>query len=151
MGKLHLIGGEKGGVGKSLTARLLGQYLIDKELPFMGFDSDQSHGTFSRFYPEYTAAVDVSTYESLDAIIDAMESNPEMNIVVDLAAQTFDRLNKWLVESDGFTLFEELGYTTYYWHVMDDGADSSYLLDQNAGSIGYRTNPVCGGGEFGPG
>ena len=28
---IHFIGGEKGGVGKSLTARVLAQYMIDKE------------------------------------------------------------------------------------------------------------------------
>ncbi|CUB04628.1 nucleotide-binding protein [Marinomonas fungiae] len=50
MGKVHFVGGEKGGVGKSMTARLLAQYYIDKELPFLGFDCDASHGTFSRFY-----------------------------------------------------------------------------------------------------
>ena len=33
MANIHLIGGEKGGVGKSLVARILAQYLIDKELP----------------------------------------------------------------------------------------------------------------------
>ena len=30
MGQIHFIGGEKGGVGKSFTARLLAQYFIDR-------------------------------------------------------------------------------------------------------------------------
>ena len=34
MGKVHFIGGEKGGVGKSMTARVLAQYYIDHERPF---------------------------------------------------------------------------------------------------------------------
>ena len=34
MTNIHLLGGEKGGVGKSLVARLLAQYLIDhSQLP----------------------------------------------------------------------------------------------------------------------
>ena len=41
---IHLIGGEKGGVGKSMVARLLAQYLIDQSIPFLGFDTDKSHG-----------------------------------------------------------------------------------------------------------
>lgn len=41
MNKIHLIGGEKGGVGKSVVARLLAQYFIDKEIPFVGFDTDR--------------------------------------------------------------------------------------------------------------
>jgi cellulose biosynthesis protein BcsQ len=38
---IHLIGGEKGGVGKSVVARLLAQYLIDRQMPFLGFDTDR--------------------------------------------------------------------------------------------------------------
>lgn len=32
MAHIHFIGGEKGGVGKSLVARILAQYLIDVDL-----------------------------------------------------------------------------------------------------------------------
>ncbi len=42
--KIHLIGGEKGGVGKSMVARLLAQYFIDHAMPFVGYDTDRSHG-----------------------------------------------------------------------------------------------------------
>ena len=41
MANIHLIGGEKGGVGKSVVARVLAQYMIDKDIPFVGFDTDQ--------------------------------------------------------------------------------------------------------------
>ena len=30
MARIHMIGGEKGGVGKSLVARILAQYFIDR-------------------------------------------------------------------------------------------------------------------------
>ena len=46
---IHLIGGEKGGVGKSLVARILAQYMIDRAIPFVGFDTDRSHGALLRF------------------------------------------------------------------------------------------------------
>jgi len=48
MSSLNFIGGEKGGVGKSVVARVLAQYFIDNELPFTGFDTDRSHTTFTR-------------------------------------------------------------------------------------------------------
>ena len=44
MAHIHFIGGEKGGVGKSLVARVLAQCLIDRNLPFLGFDTGRSHG-----------------------------------------------------------------------------------------------------------
>ena len=71
MAHIHFIGGEKGGVGKSLVARLLAQYLIDHEQPFLGFDTDRSHGALMRFYAGYASPIVVDQYESLDAIIEA--------------------------------------------------------------------------------
>ena len=41
MPSINFIGGEKGGVGKSVTARALAQYFIDKGVPFTGFDTDR--------------------------------------------------------------------------------------------------------------
>ena len=41
MANIQLIGGEKGGVGKSVVARVLAQYMIDKNIPFVGFDTDR--------------------------------------------------------------------------------------------------------------
>ena len=67
MANIHLIGGEKGGVGKSLVSRLLAQYMIDKELPFLGFDTDRSHGALMRFYAGFASPVLVDRFENLDA------------------------------------------------------------------------------------
>ena len=50
MPHIHFIGGEKRGVGKSPVARALAQHLIDHERPFLGFDTDQSHGALMRSY-----------------------------------------------------------------------------------------------------
>lgn len=129
MSNVHFIGGEKGGVGKSMTSRLLAQYLIDAGKPFIGLDSDQSHGTFSRFYSEFAWPLIIDDYDSLDQLIILAQENPESDLIVDLAAQTSIRLGKWIDESDALALFQELGSQVYLWHVMDDGADSVNLLN----------------------
>ncbi len=128
MSNVHFIGGEKGGVGKSMTSRLLAQYYIDRKRPFLGFDSDASHGTFSRFYGEFASPVIVGEDDSLDGILEAGESNPDHDLIIDLAAQTATRLGEWIEETDVFGLLDEMGYQVYLWHVMDDGADSIDLL-----------------------
>jgi hypothetical protein len=128
MANIHLVGGEKGGVGKSLVARLLAQYLIDKELPFLGFDTDRSHGALMRFYAGFASPVVVDRYEALDAIIEAAVAQPDRRILVDLAAQTIEPLAKWMAESGVFELASEAGFSLYYWHVMDNGKDSVDLL-----------------------
>jgi hypothetical protein len=129
MGNIHFIGGEKGGVGKSMTSRLLAQYLIDAEKSFIGLDSDQSHGSFTRFYADYSFPLVVSDFDSLDKLVILAEENPESDLIIDLAAQTSVPLGQWIEESDGLGLLQELGNQVYLWHVMDDGADSVQLLD----------------------
>ena len=114
MANIHFIGGEKGGVGKSVVA----QHLIDKNLPFLGFDTDRSHGSLLSFYSAYASPVVVDRYESLDMIVEAANENPDKRILVDLAAQTREPLVKWMDESGMLEAAGELGFALQYWHVM---------------------------------
>jgi hypothetical protein len=125
---IHLIGGEKGGVGKSLMARVLAQYMIDRQLPFLGFDTDRSHGALMRFYSAYASPIEINKVESLDAIVEAAVDQPGRRIMVDLAAQTHDSLANWMEEAGVVSLADEMGMKIYYWHVMDTGKDSVDLL-----------------------
>ncbi len=141
MANIHFIGGEKGGVGKSVVARVLAQYLIDKELPFLGFDTDRSHGALMRFYAGYASAVLVDRYEALDAMVEAAVAQPDRRILIDLAAQTHDPLVKWMDESGVLDAADEMGFAIHYWHVMDAGKDSvdllKRLLDRFGGRLRY--------------
>jgi hypothetical protein len=141
MSNIHFIGGEKGGVGKSLVARVLAQYMIDKQLPFLGFDTDRSHGALMRFYAGYASPVLVDRYEALDAIVEATVDQPERRILVDLAAQTHEPLVRWMDDSGVLNLVDEMQSSIYYWHVMDSGKDSvdllKRLLDRFGPSLKY--------------
>lgn len=142
MTHIHLIGGEKGGVGKSLAARLLAQYFIDRQWPFLGFDSDKSHGALLRFYADYTSPVVIDRYESLDSIIESAGADRERRVLVDLAAQTQAALNQWMDESDLLALAAELELGIRYWHVMDAGRDSVDLLRGLLDRFGDRLDYV---------
>lgn len=142
MANIHFIGGEKGGVGKSLVSRLVAQYLIDKELPFLGFDTDRSHGALLRFYAGFASPVLVDRYEALDSIIEAAVEQPDRRLLVDLAAQTHDPLVKWMDESGVLDMAAESGFTITYWHVMDSGRDSVDLLKKLLDRFGARLNYV---------
>jgi hypothetical protein len=128
MSQIHFIGGEKGGVGKSLVARVLAQYFIDHDLPFLGFDTDRSHGALMRFYSGFASPVLVDHYEALDAIMEAAVEQPQRRILVDLAAQTHDPLVRWMDDSGVLNLADEMSVKIHYWHVMDAGKDSVDLL-----------------------
>ena len=142
MANIHFIGGEKGGVGKSLVSRLVAQYLIDKELPFLGFDTDRSHGALLRFYAGFASPVLIDRYEALDSIIEAAVEQPDRRILVDLAAQTHDPLVTWMDESGVLDMAAESGFTVTYWHVMDSGRDSVDLLKKLLDRFGPRLNYV---------
>jgi len=142
MANIHFIGGEKGGVGKSLVSRLVAQYLIDKELPFLGFDADRSHGALLRFYAGFASPVLIDRYEALDSIIEAAVEQPDRRILVDLAAQTHDPLVQWMDESGVLDMAAESGFTITYWHVMDSGRDSVDLLKKLLDRFGARLNYV---------
>ncbi|MBN8492937.1 MAG: mobilization protein [Burkholderiales bacterium] len=139
---VHLIGGEKGGVGKSLMSRLLAQYFIDHDIPFLGFDTDRSHGSLMRFYAGYASPVLIDRYEALDTIIESCVDQPGRRVLVDLAAQTHEPLTKWMDESGVLDLADVSGLAIHYWHVMDSGRDSVDLLKRLLDRFGHRLRYV---------
>ncbi len=139
---IHFIGGEKGGVGKSLVSRLIAQQLIDRGIPFTGFDTDRSHGALMRFYAEYASPALVDSFEALDAIMENAVEKPGQRVLVDLAAQTHDALAKWMDESGVLELAVETGVAVNYWHVMDAGRDSVDLLARLLDRFGDRLRYV---------
>lgn len=142
MANVHLIGGEKGGVGKSLVSRLLAQYFIDRGRPFKGYDSDKSHGALLRFYADYAQPVIVDSYAALDAVIEAATLAPDERVLVDLAAQTHLFLTRWIDDSGLIDVAADLGISLVYWHVMDSGRDSVDLLRKLLDQFGNRMRLV---------
>jgi hypothetical protein len=142
MSRIHFIGGEKGGVGKSMVSRLMAQYFIDHGVPFAAFDTDKSHSTLRRFYGDYAQPVHVQAYESLDRIVETAIEMPGRRVLVDLAAQTHEALLRWMDESGVLDLADVSGIVVQYWHVMDAGRDSVDLLQRLLDRFGQRLQYV---------
>jgi hypothetical protein len=140
--QIHLIGGEKGGVGKSMVSRLLAQYFIDHEMPFVGFDTDRSHSSLMRFYADYASSALVDRYEALDRIVESAVEQPGRRVLVDLAAQTHEPLVRWMDESGVLDMADLSGIAINYWHVMDSGRDSVDLLKRLLDRFGQRVHYV---------
>lgn len=138
MGHIHFVGGEKGGVGKSLVARLLAQYFIDHNQRFLGFDSDRSHGALMRFYSGFASPVALDQPDGLDAAFEAAAADPDQRVLVDLAAQTHSALARWIDDGGVLELTQELSLPLTYWHVMDNGRDSVDLLHALLDRYGAR-------------
>ena len=146
MKSLNFIGGEKGGVGKSLISRVLAQYFIDHHKPLTGFDTDRSHASFKRFYQDYASRVVVDTYEGLDLIVadfeDCADQQTDKHVIVDLAAQTAEPLARWVRDSDLLGLLAEMDVKVNFWHVADGGKDSADLLGRLIDTYGDNSNYI---------
>ena len=136
MSTIHFIGGEKGGVGKSVVARLCAQYCIDRSLPFTAVDADGSHGALLRFYGTYTRPVDLTRYESVDEIMALAAEHPR--VLVDLPAQSERPLTAWLAEGGVVELASESDIRLVFWHVIDDGKDAITTLERLFARHGER-------------
>jgi len=142
VGTIHFIGGEKGGVGKSLVARILAQYFIDHGQAFLGFDCDRTHGALLRFYSSYASPVAIDDYQGLDRLVELAVAEPGRRILVDLAAQSQQPLSRWMTDSRLLELLPELNISLLYWHVMDNGFDSVELLRRLLDDFGQRLKLV---------
>jgi hypothetical protein len=127
MSTIHFVGGEKGGVGKSVVARLLAQYCIDRSIPFAALDADGSHGALLRHYAEYTRPVDLFRLESADEIL-ATALDEHRRVIVDLPAQSERALAAWIAEAGVLDMAREAEVSIVFWHVMDDGKDAVITL-----------------------
>ncbi|ANG64614.1 mobilization protein MobD [Marinobacterium aestuarii] len=139
MSSIHFIGGEKGGVGKSVLSRLLSQYFLDRGQPYLGLDADQSHATLSRFYPQYTRPVNLDSFDSIDQIME-FATEGEQQILIDLPAQSERFLDRWIDENGVLDMCAELQIPLLYWYIVDDGLDSVALLETFLAKYGSRMN-----------
>lgn len=129
MSQIHFVGGEKGGVGKSVVARLLAQYWIDRGRAFAGVDGDASHGALVRHYADFSHFVDLTSSESADQILDRALGS-ERRVLVDLPAQSVRSLDAWLDGANVLGLARELGTPITFWHVTDGGFASVTQLER---------------------
>lgn len=129
MSQIHFVGGEKGGVGKSVVARLLAQYWIDRGRPFAGVDGDASHGALVRHYGDFSQFVDLTSSESADQILDRA-LGAERRVLVDLPAQSARSLEAWLSGANVLGLARELSTPITFWHVTDGGFASVTQIER---------------------
>ncbi|HYQ01433.1 MAG TPA: hypothetical protein VER96_22325 [Polyangiaceae bacterium] len=137
MSHIHFVGGEKGGVGKSVVARLLAQWFIDRALPFAAVDGDLSHGALVRMYADYSQPVDLANPESADQIVDRA-LGADRRVLVDLPAQSVRTLHNWLSEANVFAFAKEAGIRMSFWHVTDGGFASVGEIERSLDLFGDR-------------
>ncbi len=139
--QIHFVGGEKGGVGKSVVARLLAQYWIDRGRAFAGVDGDASHGALVRHYGDFSHFVDLSSSESADQILDRA-LGADRRVLVDLPAQSARSIDAWVDGANVLGLARELGTPITFWHVTDGGFASVMQLERALNRYGTHVAHV---------
>jgi len=94
--RLVFVTGDKGGVGKSFTARTLVQHHLDTNRPCHAYDIDPVNPTLHQYYPENTIRLNLEEPGALDQIRNDLEFN--QLLLVDCAARSLHELDGWFRE-----------------------------------------------------
>jgi len=128
-------------VGKSVVARLLAQWMIDRGRALAAVDCDGSHGVLLRHYAEFTQPADLSSSASVDQIVDRA-LGAERDVIVDLPAQSARALEAWLIDANVLPFAREMGVGVTYWHVCDGGFASVVEIERALRVLGEQVRHV---------
>ncbi|MEL6165901.1 MAG: mobilization protein MobD-like protein [Cyanobacteria bacterium J06628_3] len=131
MARIHLIDGEKGGVGKSLFTRVMVQYAIDNKLEHTLVDADITNQDVKRFYDyavdaEFSEAVNKG--DKADIIFELARKKP---VIVNLPANVFPKVNNWIKNGRLLEVADKYGVDICKWFVCDGGFESIDLFKQS--------------------
>lgn len=132
MPRIHLIDGEKGGVGKSFFARVLIQYCLDKNLPYTLVDADFTNPDVKKFYPK--DARDTLFSESPKKAHEAdliFELALKKTAIVNLPAQVYPLVKSWIESNCLLEVGRDYGIDLVKWFVCNGGYDSVNLFKES--------------------
>lgn len=113
MSRIVFVTGDKGGVGKSFTSRVLLDWYEAKGIPVKAYDTDKTNSTLFRFFNEnesknmILSQLDTDNQGDLDSFLNVVAENKDSVFVIDCAARTMDRLLTWMKEIGFFELAQE--------------------------------------------
>ncbi|MGE4403220.1 MAG: conjugal transfer protein TraL [Desulfobulbus sp.] len=127
MSTVHFVLQGKGGVGKSLIASLLYQYLHQQGIAVTGVDTDPVNATFSGYKTLSVQSLDIMDgddidqrrFDSLMEII--LQQTEENHIVIDNGASTFLPLCSYLKDNAALELLDQEGHAVLLHTVMTGG------------------------------
>jgi hypothetical protein len=129
MAVIHLVDGEKGGVGKSFVARTMIQYGLDRDLPFVAVESDKSNPDVSRVYKDICKLAVFSEDEKQAYKADRVfEYAIEKPVVVSLPSQVDRAVQSWIDKNQLLKFGDECGVSFCKWFISNGEYDSLRLF-----------------------
>ncbi|MEH1867498.1 MAG: mobilization protein [Nostoc sp.] len=139
MPTIHFVDGEKGGVGKSLFARTMIQYCLDKRIPFVPVETDRSNPDVAGVYKEICKYAVFSENERQANKADRIfEWAIERPVIVNLSAQSHRAVQGWIESNQLLELGSSQGVMFCKWFVSTGGYDSINLFTQSVNTYGEK-------------
>lgn len=141
MNPIHIVGGEKGGVGKTFVSRALCQYLKTQGTGYLLVEADSQINDVGRIYSSEASGTETITLSDdpelqtePDIIIDLAFKHP---VLVNLPSNTLDVLENWLDRFALQYLQEEHGGQNCFikWFVSDGCHESIRQLERSINQL----------------
>jgi hypothetical protein len=121
-----LVGGDKGGVGKSAASRILTEYLDEHSQPHLAYDGDDANPTFLRFYPK-AERIFTKSVKGFEILINNLEAEIPFQLV-DLGSGTSLMIAQFAHKTDFLDEVANAGGVVTFVFVLAPGVDSINLL-----------------------
>lgn len=137
MATIHLIDGEKGGVGKSFVTRAMIQYGIDRSLPFVAVETDRSNPDVHRVYKDRCQFAVFSEDEKQASLADRIfEMAMEQPVIVSLPSQVNRAVTAWIRNNQLLEIGKEYDVSFCKWFVTNGEYDSIRLFQASVDYYG---------------
>ena len=139
MSTIHFVLQGKGGVGKSLVASLLYQYLQNKDVAVSAVDTDPVNKTLAGYKELKVNQINIMNGDDIDPrrfdqLIDIIFQQPEDgHIVIDNGAASFVPLCSYLKESDALNFLQEENHQILLHTILTGG---QAIVDTSTGLKG---------------
>jgi hypothetical protein len=139
MPTIHLIDGEKGGVGKSFVAKTMIQYAIDRKLTYTAVETDRSNPDVANIYGDICKRAILSEDEKqahkADRIFELALTKP---LIVSLPSQVHKSLRNWIEKNQLLEVSPQYGVKFQKWFVSNGEFDSIKLFTKSVKYYGNR-------------
>lgn len=127
MASVHIILQGKGGVGKSMIAAMIAQYLLYNNQTPLCIDTDPINATFEGYKALNARLIGIMKNDEIDTrmfdtIIEQINENENNgDIIIDNGASSFVALSHYLISNQISQLFQELGHDMVIHTVITGG------------------------------
>ncbi len=143
MPTIHLIDGEKGGVGKSFVTRAMIQYGLDRNLPFVAVETDRSNPDVAAVYKDLCKfaifSEDEKQADDTDRLFEIAIDRP---VIGSLPSQVHLAMKAWIERNQLLKLRDESVLKFCKWLVGNGEYDSVNLFISSLNCYENQMNPI---------